>query len=582
MRSTVFALVLVLAACNSKTEAPPPDTASAEVNAIADAYLAATLNTYPFAAVYAGLGDVAGEDGAAMDDNSPEALAQFQNSEDHLAVRLRALDPKQLATRADTVLYHTLIEALEASLAQRVCRLHLWSVNHMSGWQNAFAQVAAVQKIGTPVERTKALERWRRLPAYLQQERANLDAGLAEGYSAPKRVVARVIAQLDSIVAAPPDDVPFLTFAASVENDPLFDDKIRVLASDIHLAIAEFRAYLKNDYMPKARDALSITAIPNGAECYEALLRTYHTADIGAEATYKRGTAAVAANREAVIEKGRAMFGEDDFGAILERVSVERTNRFGSEAELVAATRALAPVARQKIAPFFRTLPEQELIVEPFPDYQRGTGQSSRYEARPAADGAATYRIATDDWKTQTRGEAEITLVHEGWPGHHLQIATASSVKGLHPITQLLGSTAYIEGWARYSEALAEDAGIYESGYGAISRRSWPARGMVVDPGLHLYGWANERAKAFLIESGNFDDKTADEMLDRIAVIPGQLTAYDTGGLEIMALRTEAMERLGSRFDIRTFHERVLENGAVPLAVLRRHVEEWIASEEPK
>lgn len=582
IRKSALIVVVALAACGSPKDAPPPANPSAEVKSIADEFLAAVLDVSPFTVVYAGLGDAVDEDGAAMEDNSPEALARLQGIEDRLAERLSAVDAGALSARADRVLYETLKEAIEASRGLRVCKLNLWGVNHMSGWQNAFSQVADAQRIATPVERAEALARWRQFPAYLEQERKNLDAGLAQGYSAPKRVVARVVAQLDAILALPPNQSPFLSFGAKAENDPAFAAAVDGLAADLASAIADFRSYLNDDYGPKARDVLSIASLPDGAACYEALLRSYHTAAIGAEATFKRGEAAVAANRDAVIERGRAMFGEADFAAILQRVKDDPANRFKSEADLIAATRAFAPVARRKVAPFFSKLPEQELVVEPFPGYLKGTGQSSRYEAKPAAEGAATYRINTDEWETQTRGEAEIVLVHEGWPGHHLQIATAYSLEGLHPITRLLGSTAYIEGWARYAEGLAEEAGLYESGYGAISRRAWPARGMVVDPGLHLYGWTNEQAKAFVIESGRFDDKTADELLDRIAVIPGQLTAYDTGGLEILALRNEAMKRLGARFDIQAFHDRVLENGAAPLGALREHVEEWIAAEQQR
>lgn len=574
---------LVLAGCGEKRAPAPLPDYSAELTSIADDYLDAILDLAPFSVVYAGLGDVVEEDHAAMEDNSPEDLARLQGVEDRLFARLAALDAAALSARADRVLYETLKESLEASRDMRVCKTMLWGVNHMFGWQNAFPQVADAQPVETPVERAEALARWRRLPAYLEQERANLDAGLAAGYSAPKRVVARVVAQLDAIVAAPPEETPFLSFAGKSKGDSAFDAAIRKLAVDeIAPAVAAFRDYLRDDYMPKARDELSIKAIPNGEPCYEAMLRQYHTAKIGAKATYERGREAVAANKASVVDRGQAMFGETDFAAILQRVKDERSNRFKSEQDVIDFTRALAPLAREKITPFFSKLPSQDLVVEPYPDYLKGTGQSSRYEPKPATEGAATYRIDTDDWQTQTKGEAEIVLVHEGWPGHHLQIATAYAIEGLHPITRLLGSTAYIEGWARYAEALAEEAGLYESGYGAISRRAWPARGMVVDPGLHLYGWTNEEAAAFLIESGRFDEKTAESALDRIAVIPGQLTAYDTGGLQIAALRAEAVRRLGARFDIQAFHDRVLENGAVPLAALRQHVEEWIAEEEER
>lgn len=574
-----------LSACGEKAAAPTPAAdRSAELRAIGDEYLAALLDLSPFSVVYGGLGDVVDEDRAAMEDNSPEGLARLQKAEDGLSARLEAIDPDSLRAGADFVLYETLKEALGANKALRICRLHLWGVNHMSGWQNAFPRVADAQDVDTPVARAEALARWRRLPAFLGQERANLEAGLAAGYSAPKRVVARVVAQLNAIIALPPEQSPFLAFASKAKgDDEAFSESISALAvEEVAPSIAAFRDFLRDDYLPRARDALSIRSIPDGEECYEALLRSYHTAQIGAEATFERGVAAVEANRAAVIERGEAMFGVGDFAAILARTKEAPENRFRSEEELIRFTRALEPVAREKIAPFFKSLPAQEMIVEPFPEFLQGTGQSSRYEPRPAAEGPATYRIDTDDWKIQTRGEAEIVLVHEGWPGHHLQIATAYALEGLHPLTRLLGSTAYIEGWARYAESLAEEAGLYESGYGAVSRRAWPARGMVVDPGVHLYGWTNDEAIAFLKDSGRFDDKSATDMLDRIAVMPGQLTAYDTGGLEIAALRADAMRRLGRRFDIQEFHARVLENGAMPLGALRDHVETWIAAAERK
>jgi len=571
---------LALSSCGGRRDKQATLDAPAALKTIADDYLAAALDVYPFAVVYAGLGDVVKEDYAAMEDNSPSALERLQQVEDRLYERLMTLEGAEFVG-ADWVLFETLKEGLEASKGVRICRQPWWSVNHMAGWQNSFPQVADAQPVDTAVHRGMALARWRQFPAYLAQDRKNLEAGLAAGYSAPKRVVARVVAQLEAIIAAPPEDMPFLSFARNAEGDATFDAAIKALAKDeIAPALAAYRDFLRDDYLPKARDDLSIRAIPDGEACYEALLRQYHTAAIGGKATYERGVATVESNRKAVITRGEAMFGESDFATILQRVKDAPGNRFASEGDVISTTRDYVPLTREKVAPFFSKLPSQEMIVEPFPDFLKGTGQSSRYEPKAAAEGPATYRIDTDQWATQTKGEAEIVAVHEGWPGHHLQIATAYEVKGLHPITRLLGSTAYIEGWARYAEGLAEEAGLYQNGYGEISRRAWPARGMVMDPGLHLYGWTNDQVKAFAIESGRFNENSVEALLDRIAVMPGQLTAYDTGGLEIAALRDEAVRRLGARFDIQAFHDRVLENGAAPLGALRRHVEEWIAEEE--
>lgn len=576
-----FGAAVMLAACGGPEKAPASD-AGTEVRAIADEYLAAIQEISPFSVVYAGARDVIEEDGAAMEDNSPRALARLRAVEDRLEPRVAAIDPASLTAKADWVAFWTLKESVAASRALRVCESQLWSVNHMFGWQTSFSRVADEQPMATAVDRAEALARWRKLPGYLAQEEANLRAGLAAGYSAPKRVVARVIGQLDSIIKAGPDQSPFLSFAARAEGDEKFAAAAKGLAADIAPAIVRFRDFLRDEYLPAARDELSMSALPNGRECYEAMLRQYHSAAIGAEATFARGQATVEANRKAVIDRGGALTGAGDFAEILKRVKDAPGNRFASEQELIDWTRALIPVTKEKVRPMFASLPAQEMIVEPYPEHLRGTGQSSSYETKPLAEAPAVYRIATDEWRDQTRGEAEIVAVHEGWPGHHLQIATAASIEGAHPIMRLLGSTAYIEGWARYAEMLAEEAGLYESGYGAVSRRAWTARGMVADPGLHVFGWTNEQVKAFVIDSGRFTDETADILLDRVAALPGQLTAYDTGGLEIMRLREEALRRLGPRFDIQEFHARVLENGAVPLAALTAHVEAWIAAEEAR
>lgn len=578
VRLILAGLALAAASCAGERQKAPP-APGADLQSIADVYLDALAARDPLA-VYFTLTDVMTPDHAALPDISPQAIAAFQSKEDALLAELVKIDPAALQSRGDWVVYQSLKEAMEASVGLRQCHQEWWSVSHMTGWQAGLGDLAALQPVSTEEERAAALSRWSKLPAYIAQDRANLEAGLEQGYSAPRSVVRKVIAQLDALLAAPVERNPYLDFATRAEDHPEFQAAARALfQNEIAPAIAAYRDYLRDGYLPAAREELSISVLPDGAACYEAMLRNYHTAEIGSRTTYERGRDTVEANRAGAIARAEALLGESDWSAIQARVKADPANRFTGEQELIDFTRAFVPLTRERTAAFFAHMPKQEMTVEPYPDYLKGTGQPSRYESNPDARGAATYRIDTDDWAEQTRGEAEIVAVHEGWPGHHMQIATALSLQGIHPVTRLTSSTAYIEGWARYAEALAEEAGLYQNGYGEISRRMWPARGMVVDPGLHVFGWTNEQAIEFLKESGRHTDQTARDLLDRIAVIPGQLTAYDTGGLEIMALRSEAEARLGERFDIREFHARILENGAIPLGALRAHVEAWIAEE---
>ncbi|MEX6632144.1 DUF885 domain-containing protein [Hyphococcus lacteus] len=593
MKKTILLLAcstLLLVACDSQNNTARSEgtanqdfraTETAEdVTVIADDYINAMADVHPLYLVATGLAADYGISNTAFEDISPEATARFEAAEDQLLSRINMVDPDNIENRNDWVLHQSLKETLEASIQMRVCKTPLWSLNHMSGWQNSLGQIVPLQPVSTAEERTDALERWAKLPAYLAHDRANLEAGLAQGYSAPKRVVARVIKQLDIALATPPAESPFIGFIKNAEDAPEFSSAAERLVIDkLNPAIASYRAFLNDTYMPAARDALAVTALPDGDACYEAFLRLFHGANIGSKATFENGQKAVAANMAGLLDRGEEVFGTRDLGEILAQVKDAPGNRFETEEELISFTRDQVAHTREKSEPFFSALPEQEMVVEPYPDYLKGTGQSSRYEPTEAEKGPATYRINTDDWAEQTRGEAMVVVVHEGWPGHHLQLATFTEKGDLHPAMKLLGSSAAVEGWARYAEALAEEAGIYHNVYGEITRRAWPARGMVGDPGLHAYGWTNEETAAYFIETGNFNEETAEVLLDRMAVIPGQLTGYDTGGLEIFALRREAEERLGDRFDIRAFHDHVLEVGMAPISVIRANVEAWIEEE---
>jgi uncharacterized protein (DUF885 family) len=188
------------------------------------------------------------------------------------------------------------------------------------------------------------------------------------------------------------------------------------------------------------------------------------------------------------------------------------------------------------------------------------------------------YLISLFEPEKKLKSEAEVTAFHEVYPGHHLLQALAQERPGAHPIGQLVGTAAFDEGWARYAEQLAEEMGLYSGPFARIRRRSWPGHGMVVDPGIHVFGWSRDSASSY-IQRGGLPEE-GETLTDRIVVWPGQLTAYDTGALEILALRAQAERELGDRFDIREFHDQVLANGAITLPMLRQVIQHWIVEKK--
>jgi uncharacterized protein (DUF885 family) len=268
----------------------------------------------------------------------------------------------------------------------------------------------------------------------------------------------------------------------------------------------------------------------------------------------------------------------DDLPTLLERLKADPANRFSSRDELLKYAQAAVGRAKTHMSQWFSRMPKADIIVEPYPDMLERTASDSYWPAAQDGSRPAMYRITLYPYAETTRSNTEITAFHEAYPGHHLQIALAAERPEAHPITRLVGNSGFTEGWARYAEALAEEMGLYSSKYALANRRLWPARGMVVDPGIHMFGWTREQTVQFVSEGGRFDAATARALVDRVAMWPGQLTAYDTGALEFFALRKQAQETLGSRFDIREFHAVLLENGAVTLPMLREQVMHWLKS----
>jgi uncharacterized protein (DUF885 family) len=576
-RSSAVATVLVaVGVISGEAAAADAPTPSAQVITLANRLAALRVNYDPTIAYVTGL---PAPSHSRFPDRSLRAIRALERDEDAISAALArvpagGLDAKANATRA------VLKEMLEASRQLRVCRAELWDLSHFTGWQVGFALVAELQPVGTPALRAEALKRWGSLPGFLRVQTANLRAGLAAGYSVPKSVVNRVITQLDALVASAPEESPFYSLAMR-DGDAAFSAKLKSLIGEkINPAIRDFRVFLAKDYLPHARDTLALSALPDGAQCYQAQLRSYTTLDRTPAEVMALGEKTVKENEQTVIALGSKLYGTSDVVEIIKRNNDAADNHFGSPDELLASARALLSVAVEKSRPYFVKLPDQSVVVEPPPAYQQGTGISAHYEPQPDLTKAARYIEPTEEWKSQTRGLGEITLVHEAIPGHHLQIALAFESPQGSDLAKLADNSAYVEGWARYAERLSEEAGTYRTDYARISRRIWPARGMVVDPGLHAFGWSREEAVTYLVATGRFDERGAEATVDRIATIPGQLTAYDSGGLEIFALRTEAEAALGSRFDIRQFHQRVLEQGIVPLQELRDHVRAWIAEQK--
>ena len=535
---------------------------------------------YDPTAAYFGAGSTL--DNVHLPDHSPEAIRRLAIREQADLSVLTKLDASVLSgiSRAS---YAGLREQLESDLQMGVCRHELWNVNHFTGWQVAFIQIAQRQPVKTKAERDQALARWGlAFPLFVDTEIANLKLGQSKGYSAPQSVVKRVIRQVTALAESTPEKSPFYS-PAERSHESGFEAAIgQTIAAKVNPALLRYRDYLQTEYLLHARTSVAVTDLPNGEACYAAFLRSNTTSELTAAEIYALGKQTVNGYHADVLRFGKEAYGKDTFEDIISAMNADPANHFTSRDDLLAKSKAMISVARDRTAAtLIDHMPRQEVTVEPLADFEEQTGATSRMEGQSDTTKPEIFKINLGKWPIETLGEAEVTAAHEVWPGHGLQLATAAEIAAQSHRPFLFSNNAYAEGWARYAEGLAEETGILTTPAAKIQRRL-ASQGILLDPGLHAFHWTQKQAVDALVSTGRYTPSTAEATVDRIAAMPGQLTAYDVGRLEIERLRDEAQEKLGSGFDLRTFNRVILEEGNVPLSELRRHVHTWLSADVNK
>ncbi|WP_265571724.1 DUF885 domain-containing protein [Sphingomicrobium nitratireducens] len=541
---------------------------------LADDIVAEWIATEPFLPLFVDVGEGQQD---RLRDYSPGEIARHDAAIDALLDRLATIDPAALTSverRRDHAIAN---EMLEVAQGLRVCRTELWLVSQMDGWVPSAPTLADRQPVATAEERAAALRRWTSFPAFIATQIANLRYGLATGYSVPRSVAGRVATMVEGLIAEDPAASPFAAMARNGGDADFTRAVHAMVADDINPALRTYRDFLRDDYIPRARESLSLLDLPNGRACYDAMLRGYISIDRPGEEVAAIGRAFVADNVRSVLELGREAYGTTDLASTIARTKADPADRYPSREAAAEEARDLIERSRAASAVLVDRLPEQGLEVRVLTEAMEAGGANSNYEPSPDTARPAVYNLAVGPLAEASRSQHAITTLHEGYPGHHLQIGYTVALER-SDLSKIYDNSAYTEGWARYAEQLGEEVGLLASPQARILRRIWPGRGMVVDPGIHLERWSRQQAIDYLKESGRFDDASIESMVDRIAIIPGQLTAYDTGGQEIKALRREAEEALGDRFDLAAFNALILRNGIVPLSLLRRDVEAWIAA----
>ncbi len=521
-------------------------------------------------------------------DHSPAAYAKRDARRAEFLAELQTID--STALEGDEQLTYAMLERrLHETRGAYELGLHLMNMNMRSGPQHRHT-IQDQTPFNDAADYADWLARMDSIPDLLAHHTALLKEGMRRQRVQPRDVLIRVPAQLDNVIVANPEDSPyykpFTTMPQTIDEasaEALRTDAKALIKNRVNPAYRKFKAFFVDEYLPASRTAPGVGSLPGGKDIYRFLARRFTTTDLTPEQIHEIGKQEVARILgEMEVVKEETGF-DGNLQAFNDFLRTDPQFYYDSPEALLEGYRAISKRLDPELVKLFRRLPRTPYGVKPIPA-ETAPDTTTAYYSRPAMDGsrAGWYYVNLYRPEVRPKYEMEVLSVHEAVPGHHLQIALAQELEGLPPIRRQSGVTAFIEGWGLYSERLGYQMGLYAdpySRYGQLTYDMWRAVRLVVDTGIHYFGWERQRAiDYFLAHAGKSEADIINE-IDRYIGWPGQALAYKIGQMKMLELRARAEQALGDDFDIRDFHDELLGAGAIPLDALETRMDAWIARE---
>jgi uncharacterized protein (DUF885 family) len=530
-------------------------------------------------------------------DFGPAAVTRRRERTARSLAALKAFDPAKL-TAQERISRGMMMDELAQGLAMDRLYGDLpfgsgWSdgpfpVTPMWGPQQSLPGLARSTAFRTVADYENYLSRLGKVPTALEQIVGRLRAGLASGWVLPREAMQAVPGQFDPLagddITATPLWAPFAKFPEAVppaDRERLAAAGRRVLAGQVHPAFAAMKRFLEQEYIPRGATSLAASDLPGGRAYYELLVRRHTTTSLTADEIHALGLAEVERiGREMEQTAAKAGFAGDLPGYI-RHLKSDKRHYFTRGEDALAYYRDIAKRADAQLPRLFAELPRLPYGVRAM-DASLGDNADSYTSGALDGSRAGFFEANVTSLATRPKYDFEATFLHEAVPGHHLQSARAQELKGLPTFRRTAFYAAYVEGWALYAERLGYEMGFYrepENHYGALSAEMLRACRLVVDTGLHAKGWTREQVIRYLVDHAGLQEAFAAAEADRYVVWAGQAPSYKVGELRIRALRARAEKALGERFDVRRFHNALLDDGPLPLTILESRIDQWIARE---
>jgi uncharacterized protein (DUF885 family) len=514
-----------------------------------------------------------------------DRLAREQN----FLLRLGAIDATGF-TDQEKLSQNLLIQQFE--MDEEGAEFKEWEmpIDQMGGIYSDYPQLAAELNFTTVKDYDDWIARLRALPTAFAQVSENMSIGMEDGRVPPKYLLEKALDQVKELANQKPEEsplaLPLKHFPASIsaeEQERIKTEMLDAIAKRDLPAYVRFARFLQASYMPAGRLKPGIDSLPDGKKYYRFLIRRTTTTDLTPEQIHQIGLDRVKADEAAMLAIAQKL-GFADLKSF--RASLKNNPKLhpASADALLDAYRGYLKPMQAKLPELFGTLPKAPFEVVPVPDYLAKNSAPAYYQPG-TPDGSRPGRLFIDTYNATQRNlyAAEAIAYHEGIPGHHLQISIAQELTGVPEFRKYGQYTAYVEGWGLYAEHLGKDAGFYQdpySDYGRLEADIWRAIRLVVDTGVHSQGWTRDQMVQYFHDHSNIDEPSIQAEVDRYIAWPSQALAYKIGQLKILELRDRAQKALGPKFDIRGFHDQVLDAGALPLDMLEQRIDAWIAQQQ--
>jgi prolyl oligopeptidase len=414
--------------------------------------------------------------------------------------------------------------------------------------------------------------------------------GIERGFVLPRVLMERIPDQIDVQLVENGEESPFYrtfeTLPGSItekDQERLREAAIKTIEDTVVPAYRKLARYFEKTYLPATRETVGLSSLPNGSAWYEFLARRYTTTVMTPDEIHRTGLEEVKRIRGEMQQIIDELGFEGDFQDFLTFLRTDPQFYYDNPDDLYEAYLATSKRIDPELVKLFGTLPRMPYGVKPIPD-AIAPDTTTAYYSRPAADGsrAGIYWVNLYRPEVRPKYEIEVLSVHEAMPGHHLQLAIQQEIGDMPNFRRYTGFTAFVEGWGLYSESLGYDLGLYKDAYsrfGALTYDMWRAVRLVVDTGIHYKGWTRQQAIDFFKDNAAKTEHDIVNEIDRYIVMPGQALAYKIGQLKILSLRAQAEATLGDDFDVREFHDVLLGGGALPLDILQRRMDDWLAQQ---